>query len=164
METTERAVGAVRPAPASQEGRLHRRRLPLYLVGKQDLALAFAHLGWERAREGNRLPRRTSFDTPGFRLALGEAAWIDVRGPDSARWSLDALAPVLTRLAEPSSAERALRADLLAACQMQTPLLQELLLAGPAERDSWRLLVLPVRGDDAVTELLVVLRPYPAAR
>jgi hypothetical protein len=164
METTERAVDAARRVPAGQESQLHRRRLPLYLVARQDLALAFAHLGWERARDGNRLPRRADVDTPGFRLALGEAAWIDVRAPDPARWSLAALAPVLARLAAPSAAERTLRADLLAAREMQTPLLEELVLVGPAGRNGWRLQVLPVRGEGTVTELLVVLRPYPAAR
>lgn len=162
METTERAVGGTRPVPAGQEGQLYRQRLPLYLAAKQDLALAFAHLGWERAREGNRLPRRADLDTPGFRLALGEVGWIDVRAPEPVRWSLAALAPVLARSAAPATAERTLRADLLAVRAMGTPLLQELIRVGPAERNAWRLLVLPLGEDRAVTELLVVLRPYQA--
>lgn len=163
MEMTERAVGEALSAWAGQERQLYRRRLPLYLVAKQDLALAFAHLGWERARECNRLPRRSDLDTPGFRLALGGVDWIDVRAPDPLRWSLAALAPVLARCAAPATAERTLRADLLAARAMETPLLQELICVSLAERDAWRLLLLPLGEDRAVTELLVVLRPCRAA-
>ena len=114
--------------PSVLEPDLIRRRLPLYLLGRRPLPLAFAHAWWQAARLPPGLPSRTALDTPSFRLLLPQARWLGaVRHP---LW-------------------------LMQAVETATPLLHELYLPYPPRPTVGREILLPVAEDGWRVDLIL---------
>lgn len=137
--------------------RFRKRPQPLYRLGVEDLALAFAWGCWQEARKGAFLPARAAVDTPLFRLLVDGAFWVSVSAPEPAGWALGRLEALTAGLPE---AQASLREDLQAARLTGAPFLQDLDIAGPLGVERYRQLVLPYAEDGrTVSDLLLLLRP-----
>jgi hypothetical protein len=133
---------------------LRKRPLPLHAMGPDDLALDFAHRWWHARRDGGLLPPRAAVDTPEFRVLVDGVGWVDVAAPDPTGWALGP-ALALLRGAIPSPAddlaavEGSLREDLQAIRFTGSPVLQDLVVAWPTAKVTYRQLLLP-HADDGV--------------
>ncbi|MFO1073564.1 MAG: hypothetical protein U1E17_13000 [Geminicoccaceae bacterium] len=100
--------------PSVLEPDLIRHRLPLYLLGRRHLPLAFAHAWWQGARQPPGLPPRMALDTAAFRLLLPHARWLAAaRQPSWLVQALETAAPLLHELRPAHGRHPALGRELL---------------------------------------------------
>jgi hypothetical protein len=130
---------------------LAKRPLPLGALDGADLALDLALRAWSERRQDGLLPARCTLDTPQLRLLLPEAEWLEP-APAAAPAPLGRLAALAeARAADPAAARPRLGVLLLEDQRTVrftgSPLLQDLLVAGPLVVERWRQLLLPTSDD-----------------
>lgn len=152
---------------------LTKRPLPLAALDGADLALDLAMRAWSERRRDGLLPARCTLDTPQLRLLLPEAEWLEPSAAGTA--ALGRLAALAEARAVDPDAARPRLGDLLLEDQRTvrftgSPLLQDLVVAGPLAVERWRQLLLPTSDDGVrVRELwqlcrLRAVEPAAAAR
>lgn len=129
---------------------LTKRPLPLAALDGADLALDLAMRAWSERRRDGLLPARCTLDTPQLRLLLPEAEWLEPSAVGTA--ALGRLAALAEARAVDPDAARPRLGDLLLEDQRTvrftgSPLLQDLVVAGPLAVERWRQLLLPTSDD-----------------